>query len=577
MGGRLEAKLQRDLRRLELSIEERAASAVEAVVEERVAVLEERVAKAQAPQGVGEATQALARDVQAYRAKVESLSSALAKMQETTEQKREEFVLLRDWATLRKAVSALESQLRDCQSDAVDQQLQLQHTCKDHDVKLRQLEGEQRRLRQTVQQLQGNFGELCADVQMAQRPAPVAAVMGRSLPTTTAAVVHRTDPAPSVEFREVLSSDTHANTAQASSSGTTATPTPHTHPQTSSTDVMILDDRNESPDARPLPPSLARLEGVGRHGSTPTTATTASHRLSSSSWGSTAGVQQKTAWGGAGSSNSDTSLPLQKGMMTPQQRLRATITTTAAAAAHDDAGNEKKNTRGEDDVENKADSDDGEGRRDSLMQPPHESSSSAGSAIRVSRKQHAGGGYDSVSESNSSVVKPFAPPDGRDESVSGAFTTPKKTPAAAAVATTTTTTTEEVTPPVKRTAAWYDDWDDPSDDETAAPLRQQQRQQQQRGRAEDGAAVVVEDSWTDAAGALHAGEIYATPRKAFVSAGDDAAATSKWEEEVSVPRHGVATSSGSSSADSKKRQQAQHKTPKRFTSFDDTTSEDEET
>ncbi|RNF08414.1 uncharacterized protein Tco025E_07180 [Trypanosoma conorhini] len=552
MSSRLETKLQRELRRLQSALEERA-SALEVLLEAKVAPLEEEVAKLHTSREGEDAAQALSREVRACRSRLESLEAALAAVRDAAEREHREYAPLRDCNALRKTVALLESQLHDTRDEAAAQQ----QACEDSQAKLRLLEGEQRRLRQALLEVQVSLRDCREEAQAAHRTlatasSPPAAKAGAAAAEDVCRL--REMPTPSVEIREVRSSDQRGKAAPASGSGTTAT-TPRTHPQTSSTDVVARGNRNDSPEAQPPPPSLEQQEDSRRISSsaatakttttTTTTTTTGSRRLKTSV-GEAAGRRQEMAWSEAASGNSADAA-------TPPERARAVAAAPAPAAAPP-ATTPLRGSGGD----QRADAGDlpaGAVAQAALMQPPHESSSSGGSWEERARQARGGpsrpraAGVDSASEAEKSLVAPFTAP--VEKRASAASVAPVRA-------------TAEETHPAKPTTAWYDDWDDSTESEQVPSAKNEQQ-----GEAASGAAPV-----TGAQPSSLAKRIYFTPRKTFVTSSKNSPETE--EEATSVPRHGVATSNSSSSVELKKKAATPASAPKRFTSFDDTTSEDEE-
>ncbi|RNF09075.1 hypothetical protein TraAM80_02507 [Trypanosoma rangeli] len=551
MVSQLETKVQRDMRHLQSTLQERT-SALEVLLDSKVAPLEEEVVKLRASRGGEDATQALSREVQACRSKVESLEAALAAMRDTAEQEHKEYVLLRDWNALRKTLASLESQLHDTRDDATLQQ----QACEGGQEKLRLLEREQRRQRQALQELQVSLSDCREETKAAHRSLAAAlslhAVKGDA-PTTAASgeegVCPRGDvQTPLVEFGGVRSSDQRGKMALTSGSGTTAT-TPRTHPKTSSTEVVDPDNHNDSPEVQLPPPSLERQDDDSRRLSTSdataattttaTTATTQSCRLKTSV-GDTTNRQQVMAWAEAASGNSAAAtdpLGLSR-VVAPEPALFASvvappITTRVVGTVHTAGGSDQRADAGGllKGAEVKVAS----------MQPPRESSSSVGSQEEQARHVRRGPLWlrasrdESVGEAGSSAVVPFTT-SGETRESAPSVTSAKDT----------TETADEEAFPAKPKAAWYDDWDDGTESEKVLSVKGER----QGGTAAE--VVPITRSLQPSRGE----KTYTTLRKSFVT-----------------------SSSASSFSDSKKKRVTAvppASAPKNFTSFDDTTSEEEE-
>ncbi|KAH9598011.1 hypothetical protein LSM04_000958 [Trypanosoma melophagium] len=593
---RLDTKLQREIRRLEATVGERTA-AVESLVEEKILVLKERLVRGQTPQS--ETMQTLAREIEIYQSKVESLSKSLAMMDDRIEQTRREYVLTHDWNMLRKTVSTLESKLRSVQEDTAIQQ----QSDEDVQIKLRDVEGEQRRQRQMLQQLQENLKVVRTEVRDFASPIvsthfslmkaeeehlPTKVVIPtKKEPTTATTTTKTTAPVsdtkirtekfqrgsgitPSVEYHEIRSSNTPAVGARASDAGTTktattnttTTTTTNTQPQTSSTEVVLMDDRNESPDAHVVPQSLEDSRRVEeQHDSrntTPVTArTSVSRHVESLSSDERSGRRLATAWGGTRSNDSNNTPDNREPERTPEG---TTISNKNDSSI--DIETHVEDVKTDEDnlpVEHRA----------SIMNPPQESSSSTASAEKlpprrvISSMWRRPGSYDTTIEETISAVTPLAT---KKKSInSESYATPVKDADV-------TNVTKEETPQAKKTTAWYDDWDDTSESDANVPSEKEknmqvQEKQQQQKEEKKGEIEVKDANRMRTSGG---GEIYATPRKMFVTAEDTSP-----EEEVEIPRHGVGTSTGSSSGESEKRK-AQQVAVKRFSSFDDSTTDEEE-
>ncbi|ORC85801.1 uncharacterized protein TM35_000321160 [Trypanosoma theileri] len=597
---RLDAKLQRDVRRLETNLRERTA-ALESLVEEKISTLQERLGRSQTPQSET-MLQALARDMEIYQSKVESLNKSLTMMDDSMEQTRREYVLMHDWNMLRKTVSALESKLRSVQEDTALQQ----QTDDEVQIKLRDVEGEQRRQRHLLQQLQENlmmvrtevrdfaspiltkqFSRIKAEEEFIPTRVKVVTEKEALAPTTTRTTT--TTPVPavqatsvsdtgttverfsggsvmahSVEYHEVRSSNTAAIETQGSEAGTTKTTTTtskttsNTHPRTSSTEVMLLGDRNESPDAHVIPQSLEDSRGVEEQPESSTTTpitrrTMGSHRVDSLSQDEVSGRRLVSAWGGMRSSDS---------IVTPNAR-------EPERTAEDTTTSSKKNSSPDDEThgENVKANEDRAlvGLHASLMNPPQESSSSTASAEKLPTRRgiptmwrQTGSSYDTASEETITAVTPLA--------VQKKSTT-SESPATPVKDTEVSKVPEEETQPAKKTTAWYDDWDDTSESEEGNVPSEQDKTKQEEEKRKEGEVEVRDANVMRTPGG--GSDIYATPRKMFVTA-----ASTFQEEEVEIPRHGTGTSTGSSSGESEMRK-TQQAPMKRFTSFDDSTSEEE--
>ncbi|EKF30444.1 hypothetical protein MOQ_005739 [Trypanosoma cruzi marinkellei] len=553
MAGRLETKMQRDVRRLQSTFEDRVL-ALEASMETKVAPLEEAVAKLRTLRGGEETSQLLSRELRACRSKIESLEAALAAISDTVEQGHKEYVLLRDWNALRKTVASLESRLHATNAGTTLQQ----QTCEEFQVKLQQLEGEQRRQRQALHDLQASLSECREETCAANRSvAAVISLHAKGGGTTTRAVTGTGDKkqqgdfqTPLGNFSELRSSDPRMPTTLASAGGTEMK-APRTQPRTSITELLVKDDQNESPDAQAISSSRKGADVSRRASSSVVSMTTATppppletRRLKSSAVDTT-NRQQAMAWNDTTNSNSgDATPPAKVGVAHRESVFAATdfrspAVTTPVDAAHTFGA--------DDDNAEEAASDFDAEMKAAPMQPPHESSSSIFLPEEPSRRSRV---LSFRQHSNSAESVSAA-----DSSTGAANVTPVKDTAG---------TAEKEAPPLKPTNAWYDDWDASTESENVSSAKE--------GKKEESASAAA--PYTGAEPSSHGDEIYYTPRKTFLAFVKEPS-----EEAAFVPRHGVATSASTSSGESRRKEATPvmpASEPKRFTSFDDTTSEDEE-
>ncbi|EKG01993.1 hypothetical protein TCSYLVIO_006992 [Trypanosoma cruzi] len=554
VAGRLETKMQRDVRRLQSTFEDRV-SALETSMESKVAPLEEAVAKMRTLRGGEETSQMLSRELRTCKSKIESLEAALAAMSDTVEQGQKEYVLLRDWNALRKTVASLESRLHATNADTTLQQ----QTCEEFQVKLRQLEGEQRRQRQALHDLQASVSECREETCAANRSvAAVISLHAKEGGTTTRVVTGTGEErkqgnfqAPLDNFSELRSSDPRMPNTLASAGGT-AMKTPRTHPQTSITEVVVREDQNEPPEAQAIPFSQKGADVSRRVSSSVVNMTTTTpppppmetHRLKSSAVDTT-NRQQAMTWNDTTGSDSGGATPPEKVGVAPRESVFAAsdlrppdatpLVDAACTFGADDDNTEAAASVF--DAEMKA----------SPMQPPHEFSSSIFLPEEQSRRSRALS-FRQQSSSAESVIA-------ADSSAGAANVTPVKDTAG---------TTEKEAPPPKPTTAWYDDWDASTESEKVSSAKE--------GPKEETASAAAPH--TGVAPSSHGEGIYSMPRKTFLAFVKEPS-----EDAAFVPRHGVATSASTSSGESRRKEATPvmpASEPKRFTSFDDTTSEDEE-
>nr|CCC48277.1 conserved hypothetical protein, fragment [Trypanosoma vivax Y486] len=579
--------------------------------------------------GVVQQQQQFARELQAYRAKIDSLSNSLSAIDETLDHRLKDFAILQDLNAVRRSVKALESELRVVSSSAQQQQL-YEDVNDNYELRLKKLEVEHRSQQQVLKEIKMFMKECRDDVHLrgqplqpvddgrksvkaesktseesvaygsevtnisahgppkqvreVQSPAteiravdtrdetvrPVGKVEdyipqdnGKEVKDTTAVFgdvfVSRREPDRQLQVEEKknfseqmqggkVDSETfdyksvatetiesewdsynHEETPQKSSQRSKR------HPLSS---PMPGDDSVEADDGKRDPkPELA----------SGTSTIVSFHVPASSKSGSSSDEVSPLA-----AEVTDEKLPFIQ--VTP-------LTATAAEAPQDNTAVKKESTEQREAVFTN--------RQRSVMHPPSESSSSS------EEENGAQFSFRSKNQSEQRVSAKVINVQATNMS-SGSFSdTPAPLNAAGEkkVDLESTTVTESIREAPKRTSAWYDDWDDDTESEVAAPA------EEAKGDGVPSAQDEKSDESTDKPTAQrqianegkregHEWEAYTTQCRQFVHGGD-------MDDVVpSVPRHGVSTSSGSSHK-SKEALAPQPTAVKQFTSFDDTTSDED--
>ncbi|KAG8346401.1 hypothetical protein ERJ75_000783900 [Trypanosoma vivax] len=635
IGLRVETKLQQQLRRVESSVIERTDK-LEARLDETNSIIARLMESGGAGDtrnveigGVVQQQQQFARELQAYRAKIDSLSNSLSAIDETLDHRLKDFAILQDLNAVRRSVKALESELRVVSSSAQQQQL-YEDVNDNYELRLKKLEVEHRSQQQVLKEIKMFMKECRDDVHLrgqplqpvddgrksvkaesktseesvaygsevtnisahgppkqvreVQSPAteiravdtrdetvrPVGKVEdyipqdnGKEVKDTTAVFgdvfVSRREPDRQLQVEEKknfseqmqggkVDSETfdyksvatetiesewdsynHEETPQKSSQRSKR------HPLSS---PMPGDDSVEADDGKRDPkPELA----------SGTSTIVSFHVPASSKSGSSSDEVSPLA-----AEVTDEKLPFIQ--VTP-------LTATAAEAPQDNTAVKKESTEQREAVFTN--------RQRSVMHPPSESSSSS------EEENGAQFSFRSKNQSEQRVSAKVINVQATNMS-SGSFSdTPAPLNAAGEkkVDLESTTVTESIREAPKRTSAWYDDWDDDTESEVAAPA------EEAKGDGVPSAQDEKSDESTDKPTAQrqianegkregHEWEAYTTQCRQFVHGGD-------MDDVVpSVPRHGVSTSSGSSHK-SKEALAPQPTAVKQFTSFDDTTSDED--
>ncbi|CBH11610.1 hypothetical protein, conserved [Trypanosoma brucei gambiense DAL972] len=630
MAGRLEVKFNQHMRRVETNMAERTDK-LEARANEASSRLDRLEDKGQSTSSlvtqVGETVQQqqqqFARDLQACRAKIDALNGTLTEIDEASERRFKDCVLQQDLNAIRRAVRTLETELHTIGAD-VTQHKQWAGSQEDCSLRIKRLEDEHRRQQNLLGEMRETLREVHDELKETQH---FTTTLSQSVCTKEVRATEKGDGWPSQIPRvEKALFDSHRMTSSSEGQGNVA-----------STPVIKRSTAGESLVAG-LAPNVLAGTSMRRVESDPSQLADSPEpqkppRLSQSSDSSLISqgkrllspalptkVESTAKEGNLAQTGSTVQGSIDDKKPPSASNAKSIIDRpTQSALARKVEGSSSDSTVNTLEMSVPID------KRGPIMFAPRESSSSASSAEarQPQQKQHrtqerrgdelvranvdatalpvslkpsgSNSSSDSITRMKPSVEKTLTPPSSsKDTAVMGPILTVSKADS--------TREEEEKgdseAPKTKVTVSQYDDWDDDSEDHPTAPMseptrteapkvdekeeetKEVKRAEGKKAESDDlksdlsvgntgRASNVPPETGTDEGlGSIVGSHIGRRgPFQPIEDPGEDISFT--------VPRHGVSTASSDSSTKSKEAQKQKPPAVKQFTSFDDSSSEEE--